>query len=224
MRLILYSQPVPDAIPTIIHDNGTVMEGYTGVDEHGSPCLFVDIPKDMPSGNGCTVQWSHPDFVIEDQHCMLIWGQGEKWWLLHDVWRLSTNDAPTPPDPMPPVPGETPEEIIQYVYESTKPDLSTHNGCGRFTEDVQKTLSAGLSVLYGHIRKEPAQNQYNGHAVDAVMLLMSFNGIEAGIYDIIQNSVSTDATPAFNYVEPANPELWYNPALESFDLVTRRRK
>jgi hypothetical protein len=223
MFAILYSQPVPDAIPTITHDSGAVLEGFKSFDIANNPCLKVEIPEGLSNGHGCTIEWYHPDFVIEPQHCLLITHDGKSWWLMHDVWKLAPRvNTPEPPDPII-VPGDNPLDIITYVYESSLPNLSTHNGCGKFCEDVQTALSNSLSALYGHILKDPAQNQYNGHAVDAVMLLMPFDGVEAGVYDIIQNSVSAEATPAFNYVEPPIPHLWYNPAFESIKLVARRK-
>jgi len=222
MQAILYSQPINDAIPTITHDNGVVLTGYFSHDQHGNACLKVDIPPSIPAGNGCTVEWSHPDYEIEPQHCLLVRETGDKWWLLHDVWRLCKKVDEPEPGPIP-VPGETPEEIIQYVYESTLPNLSTHDGCGQFTENVQTALSNSLSPLYGHISKTPGQNQYNGHAVDAIMLLMDFDGVVAGVYDIISNSVSDEARPAFNHVGPPDSNLWYNPAFETFVLRARKK-
>jgi len=224
IKAILYSQPVDDAIPTIIHDNGTELVGYPGTDVDGDPCLIVEITPDATIGHGVTICWEHPNYYIEPQHCKLVQETGGACWLLHDVWRLVPKVVePEPPTEPIPIPGTTPEEVIQYIFNSTHPDLSDHDGCGEFTADCQKALSDTLSALYGHIAKEPGQNQYDGHAVDAIMLLMPFGGVDAGIYDIIKNSVSPEAEPAFNWVEPANPSLWYNPAFESVKLVARKK-
>jgi len=224
MELILYSQPVDNAIPTLRHDNGVIAVGEEGYDQAGNKCLVVHLPPDFTIGHGVTVEWAHPEYVIEPQHCKIIQETGGKCWLLHDIWRLSQMVVvpPTEPEPIP-VPGETPEEIIQYVYESTLPNLGTHEGCGEFTENVQTALSNSLSPLYGHISKTPGQNQYNGHAVDAIMLLMDFDGVVAGVYDIISNSVSDEARPAFNHVGPPDSNLWYNPAFETFVLRARKK-
>jgi hypothetical protein len=222
MKCILYSQPVDNAIPTVTHDNGVVTRGGEGYDGAGNPCLIIDFPSNIPLNNGCAITWEHPDYVIEPQHCLLIQHTDGKLWLLHDVWKLTPRVTEPEPGPSP-VPGESPEEIIQYVYESTHPNLSTHDGCGRFTEDVQTQLSNSLSPLYGHITKTPGQNQYNGHAVDAVMLLMDFGGVTAGVYDIIKDSVSPNAQPAFNWVGPPDSNLWFNPAFESFILRARKK-
>jgi len=43
------------------------------------------------------------------------------------------------------------------------------------------------------------------------MLMVPSGGTVPGIYDIIRDSVSPNATPVFNYVEPPNPELWFYP-------------
>ena len=59
---------------------------------------------------------------------------------------------------------------------------------------------------WGHILKTPGQNQYNGHAVDALMCLA---GPDNGIWDIVHDSVSPNASPQYIYKGPADPNLWY---------------
>jgi hypothetical protein len=122
--------------------------------------------------------------------------------------------ASTPPTqpPVTPPTGSSPWDIIQAVYATGLHDLSTVFGCGLFTEACATALHDGHAKAWGHIRKSPGQHQFNGHAVDAVMLGIPRTGADAGIYDIITNSASPDAQPAFNYVGPADLALWYYPA------------
>ncbi len=126
-------------------------------------------------------------------------------------------DGPTPP----PTGARTPPQIIDEVYRTTNPNLATVEGCGQFTEDCCDALHTQHSTMWGHIAKNPGQNQYQGHAVDALMLLTNVSnaagGVQAGIYDIIFSSASFDAKPVFNWVEPPVYELWYYPA----DAATR---
>lgn len=118
-----------------------------------------------------------------------------------------------PPTPEPPDPesADDPEGIINEIYAEGDHDLSTHEGCGEFTEDCCQALHEQDSDLWGHIKKQPGQNQYNGHAVDAVYLLA---GEGAGVYDIIHDSVSPNATPQCIWKDPGDPNLWYYPTNE----------
>jgi hypothetical protein len=100
-------------------------------------------------------------------------------------------------------------------------NLATVTGCGIYTEDSGRALHEEHSPWWGHIAKYGAEHQYNGHAVDALMLLVSAKGVPAGIYDIVKNSSSPEAEKAFNYVEPVKPELWYYPA-DAYAMGFRR--
>jgi hypothetical protein len=113
--------------------------------------------------------------------------------------------APPNPEPAPPH-SDDPEGIIQGVYDTGDHDLSTHDGCGEFTEDCCTELHECHSQWWGHIRKNPGQNQFNGHAVDALMLA---TGEGAGVYDIIHDSVSPNASPQYIWKGPPDLNLWY---------------
>ena len=84
-------------------------------------------------------------------------------------------EVPPPPDPAPPV-NKTAEQIINDVFNATHPNLATKDGCGKFTEDSCTALHEQHSQAWGHIHKFEGQNQYNGHAVDALMLLGELPG------------------------------------------------
>jgi len=129
--------------------------------------------------------------------------------------KLSSVTPPVEPPVTPPNqqdPNANAFQIIQYVYNSTTPNLATKQGCGLFVEDCCDELHAKMNLGWGHIRKDPAQNQFNGHAVDAIMLLVPSGATSAGVYDIIQNSEAPNAQPAFNLVGPSDPTKWYYPA------------
>jgi hypothetical protein len=117
-----------------------------------------------------------------------------------------TTVTPPTPEPPPTTGTDDPEAIIQAVYARDDHDLSTHDGCGQFTEACCDQLHTDASQWWGHIRKTAGQNQYNGHAVDALMLA---SGEGAGIYDIIHDSVSPTATPQYIYKGPPDLTLWY---------------
>jgi hypothetical protein len=119
------------------------------------------------------------------------------------------------PDPVPvPIPPQpdptTPLGIIKQVYATGLYDLRTKEGCGKFTEACCTALHEKLSASYGHLRKSGAQNQYNGHAVDALQRLVPM--LESGVFDIIQSSESPEAKPAYNKAGDSEPDKWYYPA------------
>lgn len=129
-----------------------------------------------------------------------------------DDAHLTVDDSVVePPDPGQADPYANPMDIINYVFESTKPNLSSAAGCGKFTEDCCEELHTKMHPAWGHIKKNPGQNQFNGHAVDAIMLLVYSGNTPPAIYDIIFSSASPEAKPVFNNAGPAEPTLWYYP-------------
>jgi hypothetical protein len=146
--------------------------------------------------------------------------------LVHDgtVARLQVDDyvltevsTTPPPEPGPTPPGAlTPAQICQRVYDTTHPNLASAAGCGKYVEDCCDALHTEHHPAWGHIMKTAGQNQFNGHAVDAVQLLINVSDASGytagGIYDIIFSSASAEAKPVFNYVEPPRYDLWYYPA------------
>lgn len=168
-----------------------------------------------------------PDGIPENQGAVLtITKSGYKEWSARGFLRfypegiarlevddahLEQDDVVQPPDPGTADPNANPFDILMYVFNSTHPNLSTATGCGLFTEDVDKELHEKMHPAWGHVKKNPGQNQFNGHAVDAIMLLVPSGGTAPGIYDIIQSSASSDAKPVFNYAGPPENNLWYYP-------------
>lgn len=126
-----------------------------------------------------------------------------------------------PPTPEPEPPGsDDPEAVCLAVHAEGDFDLSTHDGCGAYTEACALALSEQCDPLWGHVRKTGGQNQYNGHAVDAVYLLA---GDGYGVYDIIHDSVAPSASPQFIWKDAGDPSLWMAatdvPALAGYRMV-----
>lgn len=121
------------------------------------------------------------------------------------------DDLPPPPNPIDP--GATAPNMlstIQSVYDSQTWRLAEiyedePDGRGAFTGACVTAMHA-ISDSWGHIRKNPGQNQYQGHAVDAINWKRPDN-LTAEIYDIVSGSGSI----GWGFVDgsPANLSLWY---------------
>ena len=85
------------------------------------------------------------------------------------------------------------------------------NGRGKFTE-VAVTALHDVDPRWGHIKKNPGQNQFNGHSVDAINY-KSADGTTAEIIDIV---AGRNTPPyliwAWDDRSSANLEKWYYPA------------
>jgi len=210
---VLFPNPL-DARAQLSPDSGVPVVGVPTTDDAGRPGQVCTVPDSTPSGHGATLELSAPGYLpLRLRGFLLVDPSTQVARLQVDDYTLTPEPAAPAPGPTPPpTTGGTPLEIINRVYNETRPNLATAAGCGKFTEDVCDALHAEHSQAWGHIAKNPGQNQYNGHAVDAVMLLGNAGGTTAGIYDIIFSSASPEAQPVFNYVEPPNYELWYYPA------------
>jgi hypothetical protein len=90
--------------------------------------------------------------------------------------------------------------VVQSVFTNGVTwDLSTKEGCGKFTEAVVNALPSE----WGHIVKTGGQTQYAGHAIDAVMYKSPTalnNGKYFQVVDIIASAESTEAKPAWTFV------------------------
>lgn len=125
-----------------------------------------------------------------------------------DFGELPLTVAP-PPEPDPPPVESDPLTLIQAVYATGAHDLSTKEGCGQFTEACCTSLHEHNSEAWMHDARTPPQNNYNGHAVDAIQCIA---GQYYGMWDIIHSSVSPDASPCFNLAGPPNPGNAFYPA------------
>lgn len=109
-------------------------------------------------------------------------------------------------------------EIVTGVYARGGFDLSTKEGCGVFTEAVVIALRT-TDIGWGHIRKTGAQNHVvdpegNWHAVDALMY-----HADGRVFDIVSDSESPNARPAWQDKGVASTSLWYAPNGEAPPVV-----
>lgn len=203
--------PTPaNARVTLTPDGQPAAQGVAYTDPQGRQGQVCYVADGVVSGHGAALRVEGNEYVPFDVRGLLVLDGGMARLQVDDV-HLTETPEPPPPDP-PPDGDQSPEEIIEEVYENTRPNLATVEGCGRFTEDCCTALHTKHSRAWGHVDKDPGQNQYNGHAVDAVMLLNNTADTSAGVYDIIFSSASPEAKPAFNYQHPPNPEDWVYPA------------
>ena len=143
------------------------------------------------------------------------------YFMLDDVRLVAADAAPIVEPPKPTYPTGAPQDIINAVYQQGDFDLNTKDGCGKFTEACCDALHAS-DQMWGHIGKNPGQNQYNQHAVDALMLLA---GDGCGIWDIILDSESPNAQPSYSYKGEPVSELWHYPAgTYTGSYAARRRR
>lgn len=197
------------------HDSGFSVDGVPDTDFNGRQGQSFTIPDGTPNGWGARLVISAQGKVSLMQRGILYFNTSTTAaffaddFVLSDVQIVYVPVEPDEPD-IEPIP-TNPAAIINWVYATGSFDLETKSGCGQFTEACVKVLHVNNSVQWGLIKKFGAQNQYNGHAVDAVMLLNTAKGTPAGIYDIIFSSESPEAEPAFNFSGPPDVNLWYYP-------------
>lgn len=218
-KLIIYPTPL-NALCQLQHDSGYSIDGVADSDANGRQCQSFEVKEGTPNGWGARLVITSPKKVSLMQRGVLFYRDDIKHWVLYADDFILQDEKVCPPCPEPPIPPNPPSVptdplgIIQWTYNHNGPfNLATKEGCGKFTEACCTNLHEYHQTSWGHIRKVPPQNQYNGHAVDAVQLLLDdFDGTKSGIYDIITSSESSEARPAFNYSGPARNDLWYYPA------------
>jgi hypothetical protein len=207
-ELYIYTTP-RECTVTLLLDDGRLVTGTPPMTANGrNDAHLLQIPVDVTATQGSTLTTSHPGMLTDTHRGVLVPSRtGPAQFLLDDVHLM--NQPVVPPQPNP---SNDPRAIIDRVYATGSFDLATHDGCGQFTEACGAALHDRHSPQWGHIKKNPGQNQYNGHAVDALYLRGGVGETEAGVYDIIHDSVSPNASPSFNWSDPGNPSLWYYPA------------
>lgn len=219
MKLFVFTNP-QNAAANLRHDQGWLVTGLPDANSEGRYGLSFAIPNGTNNLWGCELNISAPGMSPLRFRARLGFGENNEAYLLADDFQLiPEKECPPVNPPVDPSNDEprTPLEVINMVYLSGAFNLMTHTGCGLFTEACCMELHERFSKSYGHVKKTGSQNQFNGHAVDAVHLLRSHPNddgtiTEDGIYDIIISSVSPDAQPAFNFAGAADPNLWYYPA------------
>jgi hypothetical protein len=206
--LYIYTTPA-EARVALALDDGRTIAGIPGEANGRADAHRLELPAGV-NGQGAVLTVAADGYVTFSNRGIL--NPDRPCFELDDVRLVAEGVAPVPPEPpRPPDPYADPAAIIQAVYEQGNYNLATAAGCGLFTEAACEALHREMSILWGHIKKNPGQNQFNGHAVDAVMLLAAAGTTVSGGYDIVQDSVSINAAPCFHYAGPADGELWYWP-------------
>lgn len=83
--------------------------------------------------------------------------------------------------------------VVTEVFNRLRPNLLTKAGNGGFTEAVAWELEQREPGVWFHLKKVGGQNQWNGHAVDAILHAATGYAV-----DIIGSSESPDAAPAWH--------------------------
>ena len=211
-ELYFYTTP-PSSVVTLTLDSGVMVTGIPGSYNGRNDGHVLNMPTGTPR-QGSTLRISCDGYQAIEYRGIYAPGSevnAPSNFLLDDV-RLTEQAAPpdvVPEPEPPPVDNTDPMSIIEAVYATGDYELVSKEGCGRFTEACCSELHNKNHQTWGHIKKNPGQNQFNGHAVDAVQCLA---GEYTGIWDIILDSESANASPAFNHKGPADPVLWYYPA------------
>lgn len=207
-EFVFYPDP-PSAQITVTPDSGGAYTSvpYTYTDGRQGQCAY--IADTTPENQGALLTIAADGFApVEMRGFLRLYAEPMAARLEVDDYKLQPSAAPGPTPP-PVVGGNTPLEIINNVYATGQYNLRTHDGCGLFTEACCTSIHVSLDDNCGHIKKTGAQNQFNGHAVDAIQFRA---GEYYGVWDIITSSVSADAKPAFNGPGDADPTLWFYPA------------
>lgn len=217
MKLFFFPTPA-EAETTLYSDTGLVVSGISNVHPSGRVGKSFELPDSMMDSWGARIVLKAAGFFDTEWKGILRTQSSHQLplaeLLVDDVHMIPIPVTPVPePNPEPiPVPDGSPLEIILNTYDQGDFDLSTKEGCGQFVEAACENLHILDSSKWGHLRKHSGQNQYNGHAVDALNLLLPSGDTKAGVYDIIFSTESPDAKPVFNYAGPPVPADWYYPA------------
>lgn len=218
-ELYRYTDP-DDAQVTLTFDSGIHVVGVPVNYNGRSDCKMLAVPLEASGGAVLTV--SRDGYQTFSARAVFAPNpNGPSSLDLDDITLNPNQAAPQPPEPEPPPMPTDPLGIINAVFATGNYNLLTIQGCGEFTEECCRQLAATLGKQWGHVYKTPGQNQWNKHAVDAVM---SLAGEHRGIWDIIYSSASSAARPVFNRAGDAKPDLWRPPApLPCQDTLSKKR-
>ena len=211
-ELYIYTTPA-DAFVALTLDTGQIIEGLPASVQGRADAHLCQIPAGT-TAQGAVLEVQADGFLPFSNRGLIIPAEddGPAWFALDDV-RLApvATEPPAPEPPPPPDPSADPDAIVSAVYAQGSYDLSTKEGCGRYTEACVEALHAQQSAAWGHIRKTPSQNHWQGHAVDAVLLLVAIGDTAQGCYDIIWSTESPEAKPLWTYkgADPNAATIWY---------------
>lgn len=136
-------------------------------------------------------------------------------------WTPEISPCPLPMTPeTPPVTVPDFSADVAALFATDAFNLSTKDGCGIFTDAVARLLKS-KDARFGHLKKNPGQNQYDGHAVDAVLYLSDTPGQSVAV-DIIFSSETPEAKPSWGLDVPRySPSDWRDPGPQPMSKVVR---
>lgn len=204
IKCFIFPTPLDSVCVLRSDSHGEVVTAKSDTHPTGRPGQSFDVPGSVVNSVGANLTIEHPDYTPFSGRGILVWDDEPNplAYLLMDDFHLvhlTTNPVPVPV-PVPPISNRHPLAVLQEL--AIFHDLTTKEGCGKYTEAAVTELRKD-STAYGHIAKTPPQNEYNHHAVDAFTLehtymLADGTFVEEGVYDIITDSESLNAKPAFN--------------------------
>src|SRR5262245_24431568 len=184
----LWLHASPD-VPTLVFTPDSGPGPITGIrttDPTGRTDAYpVQIPAST-TGGGAALNVTWPDGAAIELRGFLVPSQETEARFQCDDFHKPAPYGVAPPTPEPPQPqpptSRDPLTRINQIYATGQFNLVNKEGCGLFTEAVCTDFHNYYGGQWGHIRKNPGQNQFNGHAVDAVQAVV---GEHMGIWDII---------------------------------------
>jgi hypothetical protein len=200
-----------DASISIEFDSGEVIDGVPTIvqtDQGPRDGFVLAVPLGLTGGVVLTVE---REGYVTFSNRAIFWPNpdGPAGLDIDDIRLVELPEPEQPPQPAPGPPSNKPLDIINWVYAGGTGqtfNLYMKQGCGEFTEACCRELHQRNNAHFGHIKKRPEQNQWNGHAVDAISCL---SGEEYGVWDIIYSSESSQAKPVYNHAGDPVPEEWY---------------
>ena len=209
--------------------DGTVWVSYY-TDAHG---LLLHPANDKSRGYqmGQPFAVYNPDMILRaDGQFLIGWSldageftqDSRSFTLGHGMQPLAPIVEPPAPPPLPPETPMTPNHVdtIQSVYAEGGFDLTTHAGCGLFTEACARALHQ-RDPRWGHLLKYPGQNQFRGHAVDAVLYRHEGEGNGVAV-DIISSNATPEAAPNWTPDIPRyGSSDWQAPEAVPVSRITR---
>lgn len=124
------------------------------------------------------------------------------------------------PTEVPPVSVPDYSADVRALFATDAFNLTTKDGCGIFTDACARMLKA-KDVRFGHLIKKPGQNQYDGHAVDAVLYLSDTPGQSVAV-DLISASETPEAKPSWGLDIPRySASDWRDPGPQPASKVQR---
>lgn len=91
-------------------------------------------------------------------------------------------------------------DTVQQVFNAGTWDLESTTGCGLFTEAVVRALRQ-RDARWHHLKKNPGQNNYDGHAVDNGLYVVDAPALSIAV-DFVRGSAEAGATIAWTPDDP----------------------